>query len=1071
MANLECSACRQRNVDSAKFCVNCGARLGVVCSSCAAPIEPGQKFCGACGAPAGPKPARDLTAERRIAAVFFCDLEGSTALSQKLDSEDLLLLIRAYQDICATAISRYEGNLLRFVGDGVLAVFGFPVAHEEDSHRAILAGLAVIDGVKASNKDFLRQYGTELSVRISIHTGSVIAGEMGSAERPVVDLVGDTPNIAARLQEFATSNSLVVSSETYRLTEKEFIFESKGLKRLKGIHQAVEVFKVSGFAAASTALAKQVVGRKEELAQLRRLWKRTQKGQGHLALIRGDPGIGKSALVNALVDQASKDPATFTAVLNCSPFHQSTPFFPVIEYFRTSQMHLHREDSADRHLAKLEEFALSRSYEPAVLVPILAPLLSIPYEHRYPEPPISAEGRRIRTLETIVDMVMRQSGHGGMVLLIENIHWADPSTIELLQMVLARLPSIRALVMVTFRPYYRPTLDRPAGSVEISLDRLEHLAVWELARQAAAGKDLPFEVLDHIATKTDGVPLFVEELTKTIIESGAVRLAGDRYELVGAFSDLAVPATLQGSLLARIERASERKDIAQVAAVVGREFSIDIISAVAQSDPESTSRAISSLVSADLVYQVEAFAGTKTYRFRHALIQNAAYDSLLRSTRQKLHGKIATYLEGPSSEASTEQPEIIANHHSLAGAIDDALKWWSLAGQRALGRSANAEAIAHFTHGLEVLERKVESPEKIQIELAMLTQRGTALIATRGFAAPEVGETFRRAETICEIIGETPLLFPVIWGLWVYHLVGSKLPQAADYAEQMIRLANISGESGMFIEGHFTLGNALFWQGRLREAKENLDRAITYYDPVAQRGHAVMYGQDPGVTTLCYQSFVTWSLGFPDRAVEFADQALETAQRTGHPFSVGWALAFVANLGIWRREYGPAKIRAQRCVSFTSEQGQAYWASAAVAMLGAASYHTGDREVGLEQLARGLAGYEQTGAIVMSPLWRGVLAEALIEDGKLAEAAAVLEEGLTGAESHGEWVTVPYLQRLRGDVHARQGRIDAAQEDYRASFERAASQGALMRQLQAARAWARLSPSEENLSRLRNTLV
>jgi class 3 adenylate cyclase/tetratricopeptide (TPR) repeat protein len=1070
MAMLECSACQYGNTENAKFCANCGKALARVCPSCKAAVQEGDRFCSACGAPiAGKKRPLEPAAERRPASILFCDLVGSTALSEQLDAEDLRVLIRAYHDECSRAIVRYDGHVMKYLGDGVLGAFGYPHAHEDDSQRSILAGLAILDTLKGLNQGISRQFGVQVSVRIGIHSGHVVAGEMGALDQPVVDVVGEAPNIAARVQELAPPNSVLVTADTRRLAQASFIFESLGERKLKGITREIEVFKVLATDSDRTAPTQRVVGRKDELAQLELLWKRAVRGQGRLALVRGDPGIGKSTLVNSIVERVKRDPNSLSIMLNCSPYHQNTPFHPVVEYLRTSQMHLSRDDPAETQLTRMADFVVSRGYPPAEVVPILAPLLSIPFEHRYEAPLLSAEGRRIKTVETILDMLVRRTGQFNVVLVLDNIHWADPSTLELFTRVLERLHGLRMLTLATYRSYFQPTFPRPAGTVELSLDRLDHPAVWALAKQAAGGKELPFEILDHIATKTDGVPLFVEELTKTIIESGAVQLKGKSFELVGELRDLAIPSTLQGSLLARLERAIGRKDIAQVAAVVGREFTMELVAAVAKVDQETASRQLSDLVSADLVYQVEAFTGAKAYRFRHALIQDAAYDTLLRSVRQQYHNDIAHHLESQFADTAEEQPEVIANHYSAAGTVDEALKWWALAGAHALGRSANIEAIAHFTRGLEILEQKAASPETIQMELAMLAQRGTALIATRGFAAPEVGETFRRAETICQIIGETPLLFPVIWGLWVYFHVRSELETSCGYAAHMLRLAEVSGETGMFIEGHFTMGDAQFWLGRLEESKQNLDRALELYDPKVHRVHTTLYGQDPGVSTLCYLSYTYWCLGFPDKAIEFADRAFELAETTNHPFSIGWALSFACSVRNWRKDYVEALAWAKRCRAYCTEQGQAFWSSASDASLGWAMFYGGHREEGLKLMRQGLNGYEMTGAIVVSPLWRASLADALVELGKINEAMRLVDEGLATVASHCEWVTEPYLRRVRGDILARRGKKDEALLEYELSFDKATSQSALMRALQTAVAWSKLDPSPANLSRLSQT--
>ena len=956
--------------------------------------------------------------------------------------------------------------MAKYLGDGVVAFFGYPRIHEDDSKRAIMAGLAIVEAIRDLNPSLDRQYGIQLSVRIGIHTGVVIAGEMGSLDKPVMDIVGESPNIAARLQEVAPPNTVVISAETHRLTEKSFSFESLGPILLKGNCASPCRFFRCWRRRNRAGLLTPVVGRQDELGQIAHMWKRAKLGHGQLVLIRGEAGIGKSALTNSMLDKAHRDPEAVTISLHCSPYHENSPFYPVVEYLRSTQMQVSRSDPMELQLQRLENFLLERGFEPAEAVPILGPLLSIDYGQRYSTPLLSPEGLRIRTVELILDLAVRRTDRYALVLVLDDLHWADPSTLELFSRVLSRISELRMLIIATYRPMFQPQFVRPGGTLEITLGKLNLSAVRNLATMAAGGRELPEAILSHIAEKTDGIPLFVEELTKAIIESGAVALKGDKYDLAKPIKEVAIPTTLQGSLAARLERVGGRREIAKVAAVVGREFTTKVVAAVAKVSEDEVDREISDLVSSDLVYPVEGLLGSRSYRFRHALIQDAAYDSLLKSARQQYHSDVAQALETQSKEAAEDQPEIIANHYSAAGAVELALKWWSRAGNKALGRSANHEAIAHFTRGLELLEQLAESPERVQAELTMLVQRGTAFIATRGFAAPEVGETFRRAEAICQLIGETPLLFPVIWGLWVYHLVRSDLEVSCDYAEQMLRLADISGESGMFLEGHFTLGDSLFWMGDLVESKRHLDQAKPLYEQETHGKHTLIYGQDPGVTTLCYLSCTSWHLGFADQALAYADEAYELANKTRHPFSIGWSLAFGAMLRNWRKDFAEARIWAQKAFDYCSEQGQAFWSTSSLANLGWATFYSGDKEKGLALLNEGMAAYEGIGSIVVTPMWRAVLAESLCELNRLDEAMESIHIGLDTVELCHEWLTAPYLRRVAGDILAKQGKVDEAAAEYLHGYEEAKKQKSAVRALQAAMALATLDLSETNLLRL-----
>jgi class 3 adenylate cyclase/tetratricopeptide (TPR) repeat protein len=1067
-----CLSCQHLNSETAKFCSQCGTALEKVCSRCQTKVDLSASFCPECGTKFSSAAVRDKasrSAEHRYTSVLFSDLAGSTQLAEQLDPETLHDVIGRYHDLVSKAVERYEGHVAKFLGDGVMAFFGYPVAHEDDCKRSILAGLSILESLSELNKDLKSQHGVEIAVRVGIHSGSVIAGEMGNVDRPVMDIVGETPNIAARIQEIAEPNTVVVSDATYRPTEFSFHFEFLGARSLKGVSKSIRAFRVLS-SAENKVRFQPMIGRTFDFDLLWSSWIHVREGQGRLAIIRGEAGIGKSTLVNTLMTRCGQDALSAEVeLLRCSPYHQTTPFYPIVEHLRGALLHINREDSNETQLERLVDFVESRGFSASECVPILAPLLSIPFETKFVAPLLSPEGRRIRTMEIMVEMLSKRTVDHPVVLVIDDIHWADPSTIETLDKALHFLGSMRMFIIVTSRPHYIPTIQRPPGTLEITLDRLDNASSWNLAKSVAGDKTLPIQILQYISDRTDGIPLFVEELTKTIIESGAVRLVDDSYELVGELTDLSIPTTLQGSLIARLERVSERKEVAQVAAVIGREFNLGVVAAVMKENQTHVANQLSKLVSADLVYQIDSFAGKETYRFRHALIQDAAYDSLLRSVRQQYHGEIARTLESQFVDSAEEQPEIVANHYSAAGAVDAALTWWSKAGQKALGRSANLEAISHFTSGLELLQQLQESPEKIQLELAMLTQRGMALIATKGFGAKEVGSSFQRAEQICQLIGETPLLFPVLWGLWVFSLVRSNLEESIEHADQMLRLAKVAEDPNMWIEGHFTRANSLFWLGRLQEAKDHADSARQLYDREQHSTNILLYGQDPGVSTLCYTSYIYWALGYPEQALRFSVEAMDLAESIRHPFSIGWSLAFGCTLRNWMGDFESAKEWSLRCSQYCSEQGQAFWASASVASLGWAEFYTGEREQGLEHIKQGLLGYELTGSITVMPLWRAVYAEALFQCDELDRALEVCNEGLQTLENHHEWFTEPYLRTVKGQILAKKGDLAASVVEINRAFEQAESQNSRMRALQAATRLLEIDPTEAHFERLQRT--
>lgn len=1021
--------------------MECGTRLSWNCPGCGSNNPGAASVCTQCGvalaASSHPQPASTPAvslqtttsererlvgqAERRQLTVMFCDLVGSTPLSEKLDPEEFHGVMEAYQNVCSEVVLAFGGHIAKYLGDGIVVFFGYPLAHEDDAQRAVRAAIRISKQVPQLEPILQDKHRVRLSVRVGIHTGLVVAGELGVGDRRAVDIVGETPNLAARLQEVAQPDTVVISASTHRLISREFEVQSIGERTLKGLTRPMEVFQVLAErdpqAMKSLQLDSQrLVGRERELNLLLGRWETAEAGIGQVVLLTADPGVGKTRLALELQWNISNKTAVHIVEVRCSAYYQSSPFYPVIEVLQRQILGFIRDESAENKLHRLEAYCEALDLPLPDTIPILARLLSLSLQARYAPPNLSPEGLRQRTLELVVEIVMRRAGQQPLLLMIENAHWTDPSTLEVLKLIIEKSANARMLLLITFRPIFVWPSPLPENVLQISLDRLDDSQAASIIAQIAGSSRLPDQVTQQIISKTDGVPLFVEELTKMVLESDILVQTGGDYTLKAASSDLTIPTTLQDSLMARLDRLSTVKEIAQMAAVIGREFVCGMLMAITQLEEPTLRRELGRLVDAGLLYEVEDPNGSISYRFKHALIQDAAYNSLLISRRQQYHREIAEIIEQTFPLIAEGQPELVASHYTAAGMAAPAITFWIKAGQQALARSANQEAIADFSRVLELLKSLPETPETLQIELVAQASLGIASSSVKGFGASEAGVAFSRAAVLCEIFGETPQLFPVLWGLWAFYLVRDELETAQTTAEQLLRMGEAAGDVGLLLEGHFTLGNTLFWRGELQDARQHLEKALELYDSELHRSHALIYGQDPGVICHCYLGYTLWHLGLPDAAMASVRQALALSHETGHPFSTGWALGFCSVVSQWRRDFSEAKVMSEATINYCSEQGHAFWLAAGTFVRGWARFAEGDLAAGIDQMRHGLALYQATGSEIVQPIFLGNLAESLGVTGEAEEALQILRLGIAKAQAHGELISELDLHRLEGQL-------------------------------------------------------
>ncbi|MGE0827250.1 MAG: adenylate/guanylate cyclase domain-containing protein [Candidatus Binatia bacterium] len=798
-------------------------------------------------------------AERRQLTVLFCDLVGSTALSERLDPEELREVVSAYQVTCTEVIQHYGGYLAQHLGDGLLVYFGYPVAHEDEAARAVRSGLEIVAALPGLNAYLQGLVGTQqvlpLQVRIGIHTGLVVIGEIGSSAKRELLALGETPNIAARLQGLAEPDTVVMSAATQQLVQGLFECQDLGPQTLKGILTPLGVYRVLGESGVQSRFEVAVgrgltplVGREEELSILQRRWAQAKEGAGQVVLLSGEAGIGKSRLVQELKQSISAEGVT-RIEFRCSPYHQNSALYPIIDHLQ-HLLQFAREDTSAVKLEKLQHTLSRYRFPQAETVPLVAALLSLPHPEGYPPITLSAQKQKEKTQAALVAWLVEEAERQPVYNMWEDVHWADPSTLEILTLLVDQVPMTQLLTVLTFRLEFLPPWGNRSYLSQITLSRLGHTHIETMVAKVSGSQTLPADILQQIVAKTDGVPLFVEELTKAVLEAEAV---GARRAV--PLQTLGIPATLQDALMARLDRLGDAKEVAQLGATIGREFSYDLLQALAVVSETLLQQGLRQLVEAELIYQ-RGLPPQATYLFKHALIQDTAYHSLLKSRRQQLHQQIAQMLTERFPETVQTQPELLAHHYTEAGLKEQAIPYWQQAGQRATQRSAHVEAISHLTKGLELLRALPDTPERAQQELTLQIVLGTPLMATKGLAALEVGKAYTRALELCRRVGETPQLLPVLFGLWRFSNNQAKFREARELGERFLKLAQ-RVEPTHLVGAHYTLGVTLYCAGEFASAQAHLEQGVALYSSRQHHSLAFVYGINPGVSCL---SFLTWTL-------------------------------------------------------------------------------------------------------------------------------------------------------------------------------------------------------------------
>jgi class 3 adenylate cyclase/tetratricopeptide (TPR) repeat protein len=1012
-------------------------------------------------------------AERRQLTILFCDLVGSTALSQRLDPEELRELMQAYRAVCGDAVARYQGYVAQYLGDGLMVYFGWPTAHEDDAERSVRAALEIVHAVREVKAQ------PPLAVRIGVATGTVVVGEDARAENAEAKLaLGETPNLAARLQGLAGPNEIVIAPATRRLVGGQFELIDLGAHELKGIAQPVRAWRVQAvhrsqgrFEAAHEGVAlTPLVGREEEVALLLRRWQQARDGEGQVALIGGEPGIGKSRLARVLQERIEDEPHT-TLHYQCSPYHLNSPLYPILEQLEFAAGFV-REDAPEQKLEKMEAMLVGSPEERAEAAPLIAGLLSLPVE-RYAPLALSPQKRKEKTLEALAGQLETLSRQRPVLIVFEDVHWIDPTSQEALDALVPRLQERAIMLVVTYRPEYMPHwADQPHVSV-LGLARLARRQGAELATQVARGRPLPAAVLAQIVVQTDGVPLFVEELTKSVLESGLLPEAGDKARLQSPALAATIPTSLRDSLLARLDRFAPIKYILQIGACIGREFSYELLARVSALSGEQLEDALRKLTATGLVYR-RGIPPSATYTFKHALVQDAAYDSLLKSKRQQLHARIAQVLEEHFADRVAVAPELLAHHYTQAGNPAMAIPRWREAGDLSARRVAFREAISHLDQGIQLIGSLPPSPERDDKELELRTLLGTAWVALGGFAASEAWSSFHRALELAKTLNRHDALLPVYFGLCSNLVLRGRLAEGLDWVNEMLASAEATGDGDLLIIGHRSACTTYFWLGDFNRSRGHGNRVLELYDEDRHRRLADLTNVDPRTVVEIYLSIGTWILGYPDRALQLRKAMDAHARRRQHPFDMGYALTFGSQ--VWDFCGEPEALL--ESVEESDRLGRAHslpFISEVLAQIlrGIAYLRAGRVGESIPQLRGALDKWTAGGGLLWVPYLRAVLAEGLALSGDLEGGLSLVEESLVQIFRPG-WEERSHLAevlRLKGWMLQERGECAVAQESYLASLEVAREQQAKSWELRTATSLARLWRSQGKRQEARELLA
>jgi class 3 adenylate cyclase/predicted ATPase len=1009
-------------------------------------------------------------AERRQLTVMFCDLVGSTALSSRLDPEDLREVIAVYHHTVTSVVAGLGGFVAKYMGDGVLIYFGYPQAHEDDAERAVRAGLDLTDAVAR-----LDVKSVKLQARVGIATGVVVVGDLigeGSAREQLV--VGETPNLAARLQAVAPADAVVIAAATRMLVGDLFECRDLGAVEIKGIAQPASAWRVlrpTALASRSEALhgssLSRLVGRDDELDLLMRHWAQAKAGDSQVVLVTGEAGVGKTRLAIALEEHIQNEPH-FRQRYFCSPYRQDSALFPFVDQMARAAR-LAPTDPPAVKLAKLEAF-LARGASSDEEIALLTDLMSMPSAPRRPLPNLGPQRKKERTLEALISRLESLARRRPVMIVFEDVHWIDPTSRELLDLAVKRVRNLPVLLVVTFRPEFQPPWTGEPHVTMLVLDRLDQRNRTALVTQIVGDQALPDDVVAQIVARTDGVPLFIEELTKSVLESGLLREEDGHYLREGALPPLAIPASLHALLLARLDRLGSVRQVAQIGAAFGRWFRYTSLRAVAGLPEDDLQASLARLVASGLVFRSGNLPNA-IYTFKHALVQEAAYGSLLRDTRRRLHGRIAEVLEAQLPELADSQPEFLARHHAEAGAVDRAVFYWAKAARRSVARTAMAEAAAQFHKALDQLALLPDDSARRRQELEFRSSLATVLQSAKGYAAPETGQTLARATELQGQLGSPSEYLHVSYAQSLYHAIRGELDLAHRFDKDLLHLSRERNDAAGLVLAHQSRGRNLMFAGEFVASRFHLEEAFSLCRSSSQHSLVRQAGVHPQVASQAFLAIVLFCLGHVAQARARATAAIAEARRLAHPPSLAVSLTNGARLLSFTENESPFAEWADELAAMATEQGFLLWRAAGMIFGGWLRVRQGHAAEGISLLRKGSADYSATGAQAWLPYQIALLAQAHESAGQIAEAVDLLDDSVRVAERTGERWLLAELFRHKGRLLLRQGQSDVAEELYRKALSIAEEQRARLWQLRAATGLAQMRRDQGHRTEARQLLA
>jgi class 3 adenylate cyclase/predicted ATPase len=959
-------------------------------------------------------PAESHESEVRQITVMFSDLVGSTELSEKLDPEDLRILIDAYRRTCSDAITRYEGQVANFAGDGVMAFFGWPRAHEDDAVRAVHAAqeiLAEITKIPGA---------VTLASRAAICSGRVVVGQTGGPAG-WMEAVGETPNVAARLQMLAAPNTLLVADSTQRLASAAFDFQDLGFQELKGVTKPVRVHRVlaakhkaTRFEAAHTNSLTPLVGRSAELSLLLDRWEKAKEGDGQVVLLSGIPGVGKSRLIHELKTSIKDEPYS---LLNyqCSPYHSQSAFFPIIEQIELAAELTAGDDDADK-FAKIETYLSSFMDDTAGSASLIAHLLSIPIEGRGGLPALTPQQIKNKTIDKLQDMILSLSAQRPTLCIFEDAHWVDPSTLELLDLAISRVDRANVMIVVSYRPEFRRTWSTPANVTSHSLTQLSRREVTRMIKELSNEGSLSQQILDQIIDKAEGVPLFIEELTTSILSAPRQpRQQSSEFDEPIPIAAAKVPETLHDALMERLDRVANGRQLAQIAAVIGREFSYDLLTVASRTDETDLKSTLARLEAADIIYRT-GILPTVRFAFKHALLRDAVYNSLLRGRRQEIHADIATMLETHFRDLADNRPEILAYHYSEAGNNENAIHCWRKAGRHALANSANVEAISHFRNALQLLSALPDTAERTKAEIEIQLALGIPVIAVQGYAAAQTREAFARARALCLKIDNSREYFQALFGLWGHSWASGKNDEALAMADELLSRAKTSSDGILLMVGHRMMGSTLLTIGEFVTARRHFEESIALSQDEGRRPLSDLYMVDPQVASLLLLSWDLWFLGYADQSLARVSEALTLAQGFAQPYSIAFAHYITSIVHLLRGDPLRALHSAEQSLDVSREQRFSQYELLSTILRGRALGELGRLREAVNEIQTGIAKARSAGVGFMLPMMHSWLADAQARSGDNETALSVVEQTVNDVSDATDKFWEAELQRQRADI-------------------------------------------------------